>query len=206
MGRPTKLNPVRTGTSRREFFRRSGAATVGIAAAGPLLPLATEAAAVGVFRHGVASGDPLSDRVILWTRVTLTANKPTLLVTYVVASDPGLRNVVLRGTATTSAARDFTVKVDAGLLRPSDAAGQLRPDTSYYYQFTAGGELSPVGRTKTLTDTRALCLGLGGQGSAVPGHAGPVPQAPPDRRPRALFIFSPIPLSSPVQTNPGVCA
>jgi len=150
MGRPIKLNPVRTGTSRREFFKRSGATTLGIAAASHLLPLGAEAAGAGVFQHGVASGDPLSDRVILWTRVTLAASKPTVLVTYVMATDPALRNIVLRGTATTSAARDFTVKVDAGLLRASDVAGLLKPNTTYYYQFTAGGQVSPVGRTKTL--------------------------------------------------------
>jgi alkaline phosphatase D len=143
MGRPNKLQPLqpaRTGTNRRDFFKRTGATTVGIAAASPLLATSADAAAA-VFQHGVASGDPLSDRVILWTRVSVISIKPLVPVTWVVAADPGLRQVVLRGTTTTSAARDFTVKIDAT---------GLRPGTTYYYQFTAGGTTSPVGRARTL--------------------------------------------------------
>ena len=139
MGRPLQTKPVRTGTSRRDFFKRSGATTVALAAASPLVGAVT--AASPVFQHGVASGDPLSDRVILWTRVSLVSAKPTVLVNYVLATDPGLRNIVQRGTTSTGAQRDFTVKVDV--------AG-LQPGTTYYYQFTAGGTSSPVGRTKTL--------------------------------------------------------
>jgi alkaline phosphatase D len=141
MGRPNQTPPARTGTSRREFFKRSGATTVGIAAASPLLLAGAADAAAAVFQHGVASGDPLADRVILWTRVSVVSAKPLVPVTYVVATDPGLRSVVQRGATTTSAARDFTVKVDV--------AG-LRPGTTYYYQFTAGGAASPLGRTRTL--------------------------------------------------------
>lgn len=140
MGRPDQIQPLRTGTNRREFFKRSGATTVGIAAASPLLATSADAAAA-VFQHGVASGDPLSDRVILWTRVSVVSAKPVVPVVYVVATDPGLRNVVQRGATTTSAARDFTVKIDAAGLRPA---------TTYYYRFTAGGAQSPIGRTRTL--------------------------------------------------------
>ena len=140
MGRPVHVKPPRTGTSRREFFKRSGATTVAFAAAGSLLPLSAEAADI-TFEHGVASGDPLSDRVILWTRVTPPAPKSTVPVNYVVATDPALRNVVLRGQTKTDPSRDYTVKVDA--------IG-LRPNTTYYYQFAAEGRLSPIGRTKTL--------------------------------------------------------
>lgn len=140
MGRPSQIQPVRTGTSRRDFFKRSGATTVGIAAASPLLASSADAAAA-VFQHGVASGDPMSDRVILWTRVSVLSAKPLVPVTWVVATDPGLRQVVLRGATTTSAARDFTVKIDAAGLRPA---------TTYYYRFSAGGASSPIGRTRTL--------------------------------------------------------
>ena len=101
MGRPDQIKPLRTGTNRREFFKRSGATTVGIAAASPLLATSADAAAA-VFQHGVASGDPLSDRVILWTRVRVVSAKPVVPVVYVVATDPGLRNVVQRGATTTS--------------------------------------------------------------------------------------------------------
>ncbi len=140
MGRPDQTKPVRTGTNRREFFKRSGATTVGIVAASPLLATSADAAAA-VFQHGVASGDPLADRVIIWTRVSVVPTKPLVPVVYVVATDPGMRSVVQRGATTTNLARDLTVKVDVSGLRPA---------TTYYYQFTAGGSTSPVGRTRTL--------------------------------------------------------
>ncbi|AXQ28844.1 hypothetical protein D0B54_09185 [Solimonas sp. K1W22B-7] len=92
------------------------------------------------FEHGVASGDPLSDRVILWTRVTPERDGP-LRVRYLLARDPELKDVVLSDTVVTDLARDYTVKVDP--------AG-LAPGTRYWYRFEAGGAHSPVGRTKTL--------------------------------------------------------
>ncbi|MDC6170484.1 alkaline phosphatase D family protein [Paucibacter sp. XJ19-41] len=138
MGRPNQVKPPLTGSNRREFFKRSGATTVALVAAAPQLSFA---AAPTVFQHGVASGDPLSDRVILWTRVSPASAKPSVSVAYVVATDPGLLNIVKRGSSKTHPGRDYTVKVDA--------LG-LQPGTTYYYQFTAEGAASPVGRTKTL--------------------------------------------------------
>ena len=93
------------------------------------------------FQHGVASGDPLADRVILWTRVTPPSPVSVVNVSFVVATDPALTQVVTRGIAKTNPARDYTVKVDP--------AG-LQPGTTYYYRFTADGENSPIGRTRTL--------------------------------------------------------
>ena len=93
-----------------------------------------------VFLHGVASGDPLADRVILWTRVT-AAERSTPQVSWEMAREPDFRQVVATGAVATGAARDFTVKVDAGPLEPA---------TTYYYRFAAMGERSPVGRTRTL--------------------------------------------------------
>ena len=128
--------------SRRRFL--------GTVASGSMaLPLAARASgapsrpSAEVFRHGVATGDPLDDRVILWTRVTLdaAATDPGVEVAWRVATDPALQNVVARGSLTTGAWRDYSAKVDA--------AG-LRPGTTYYYQFNAVGASSPVGRTKTL--------------------------------------------------------
>src|SRR4051812_12420666 len=92
----------------------------------------------GVFRHGVASGDPLPDRVVLWTRVEPADGEVS--VVWRVARDPGLRRVVAEGEVTTDAGSDFTVHVDA--------AG-LEPGTAYHYGFEAEGERSPVGRTGT---------------------------------------------------------
>lgn len=142
MGRPNQVKPARTGTSRREFFKRSGASAIGAAAVAQLLPIGALAAdADPRFQHGVASGDPLIDRVILWTRVTPPSARAAVPVRWVVATDPGLTQVVLTGSTKTNPARDYTVKVDA--------IG-LRPNTTYYYRFSAEGGDSPVGRTKTL--------------------------------------------------------
>ena len=98
-----------------------------------------------VFLHGVASGDPLTDSVILWSRVTAPAGA-TPDVVWEVASDAAFKRIVLRGTTATGEARDFTVKVDATGLRPA---------TTYYYRFQALGEQSPVGRTRTLPASNA---------------------------------------------------
>ena len=131
--------------SRRAFLQTTAAA----AAAWPLTVRGWQDPAkvpTGLFRHGVASGDPLSDRVILWTRVTPPsgrANGSPLDIRWQVASDDRLRNIVAWGTAETAAERDYSVKVDA--------AG-LKPGATYYYAFDAGGEQSPIGRTRTLPD------------------------------------------------------
>ncbi len=95
----------------------------------------------GVFNHGVASGDPLSDRVIIWTRVSPTSFFDNLPVEWVVAEDPAFSRIVRAGTTSTGAAFDYTVKVDVT---------RLNPGTTYYYRFTALGVTSVVGRTKTL--------------------------------------------------------
>lgn len=92
------------------------------------------------FGFGVASGDPLSDRVILWTRVNLDDTSPTS-VQWEVATDAGFANIVSSGAAATNADQDFTVKVDAT---------GLQPGTRYFYRFRHGSEVSTTGRTKTL--------------------------------------------------------
>ncbi len=144
MGRPKKVQPAAVGSNRRSFFKQSGSAAMALASASmaPMSALArTRAELDGVFQHGVASGDPLSDRVILWTRVTPATPVSVVAVSYIVATDPALTQVVLRASTKTNPDRDYTVKVDAtGLL----------PATTYYYRFTVDGVNSPIGRTKTL--------------------------------------------------------
>ena len=96
------------------------------------------------FSHGVASGDPYSDSVILWTRITPPAEFAGLVdVQWQIASSADFApdSIQDSGSFTTSAGRDWTVKVEAE---------GLTPDTSYYYRFLAGGEASTVGQTKTL--------------------------------------------------------
>jgi alkaline phosphatase D len=99
------------------------------------------------FRHGVASGDPTPDRVVLWTRVTPTEEAqpgsgagPRVRVRWEVARDPRFNRVVASGHQATGPGRDHTVKVDAAGLRPA---------TTYFYRFRYAGHASPVGRTRT---------------------------------------------------------
>ncbi|MCW1925242.1 alkaline phosphatase D family protein [Luteolibacter arcticus] len=104
--------------------------------------------ALAPFYHGVASGDPVNDGFIIWTRVT---PKPTgnlnfhrkVPVKWIVASDPLLTQVVAQGNQFALAASDFTVKVDVRGL----AAGQ-----TYYYGFEALGRESITGKAKTAPD------------------------------------------------------
>lgn len=91
------------------------------------------------FYHGVASGDPLHDRVVIWTRVTPTSGGE-VTVQWRVATDTALQQVVREGQTTTNAERDHTVKVDVS---------GLQPGTVYYYGFTALSKHSLTGRTRT---------------------------------------------------------
>ncbi|AZM37879.1 alkaline phosphatase [Acinetobacter baumannii] len=93
------------------------------------------------FEHGVASGDPLQDRVILWTRLTPSDSSTRLQVTWEIALDQQFKQIIKTDKVTTAAAQDFTVKVDA--------IG-LKPNQSYFYRFVFGDKISPVGQTKTL--------------------------------------------------------
>ena len=127
MGRPKRNVAQRPGPNRREFFRRTGGAAVALATTSWLQacgggdhddePVATPAGS-GLFRHGVASGDPLADRVILWTRVT-PDSASTVTVDCVVATDTALANVVVRTSLSTDASHDYTVKTDVTGLQPN---------------------------------------------------------------------------------------
>jgi alkaline phosphatase D len=94
------------------------------------------------FYHGVASGDPLTDRVIIWTRVTPEDSVDNIAVKWEVSANQNFSPVLKTGTTNTSAKKDYTVKVDVEGL----SAGE-----TYYYRFTAFGNTSAVGRTKTLS-------------------------------------------------------
>lgn len=91
------------------------------------------------FYHGVASGDPLHNSVILWTRVTTDSNDA--LVKYRIATDTCMNNVVDSGWISTNASKDYCVKVNVQ---------NLQPFTWYYYEFEAYGLRSIRGRTRTL--------------------------------------------------------
>ncbi|TXS45316.1 alkaline phosphatase [Streptomyces sp. uw30] len=143
---------------RRRTVVKAAAATAVLA--GPLAAaLPAGAAEAGpAFLHGVASGDPLPDGVLLWTRVTPTAEatpgsgigRPTE-VSWVVARDKALTSIVAKGSTTATAASDHTVKADIRGLEPA---------TDYWFRFSAGGTDSPVARTRTAPAASASVSGL----------------------------------------------
>lgn len=96
------------------------------------------------FQHGVASGDPLQNAVIIWTRITPQDVSQTYGVHWKMGSDSAFTQVIAEGVDSTSANRDFTVKVDVQALQPH---------TYYYYRFEIDGYSSPIGRTKTASDS-----------------------------------------------------
>lgn len=95
-----------------------------------------------LFQHGVASGDPLQDRVILWTRVTVDDDK-AVPVTWEIAEDEQFHSIVGTGEVLAESEHDYTIHVDP--------LG-LKPGTQYFYRFHALGQTSQVGKTKTLPD------------------------------------------------------
>jgi alkaline phosphatase D len=103
------------------------------------------------FSLGVASGAPRPDGVVLWTRlapVPLSADPATpggmtggdVPVGYEIASDEAMRDIVRRGVATAERAYAWSVHADVS---------GLQPGRSYWYRFTSGDAVSPVGRTMT---------------------------------------------------------
>ncbi|WP_072687307.1 alkaline phosphatase D family protein [Rhodococcus marinonascens] len=141
-----------TGVSRRGVLR--GSMVVAVAGlAGATAGRASAQTPTPGFVHGVASGDPLPDRVIIWTRITPSADAlpgsgvgQRVPLTWQVATDPDFANIARSGTANSGTATDHTVKVDVT---------GLRPGTEYFYRFTALGQTSPVGRTRTAPATDA---------------------------------------------------
>lgn len=142
---PLTLSTLKPG--RRRFLRglvAGGAALGGLAASGcggsgdgdGASPPADGPAR---FDHGVASGDPQADRVILWTRVSGVTGPVELR--WQLAADEGFARVLAEGTVRTGPEQDHTVKVDAQGL----AAG-----TTCWYRFSVGATRSPTGRTRTL--------------------------------------------------------
>ena len=135
-----------TNLKRRNFIKGALAASGSIAISTPLQAMTRPQLPSSVsFDYGVASGDPLRDAVILWTRATPLDSNPTgpVTVTWELAEDAAFTNVLRRGSVETDLARDYTAKIDVH---------GLQPDTRYYYRFAGASEQSVVGRTKTLPE------------------------------------------------------
>lgn len=97
------------------------------------------------FYHGVASGDPLPAKVIIWTRVT-PENVGDIAVKWKMSTNANMSKPAKSGTITTNEARDYTVKIDVS---------GLAANTTYYYQFEALNSKSIIGRTKTTAADQA---------------------------------------------------
>ncbi len=150
---------------RRDFLRLSGAGALVVlggcgseSGSGPDLetepPIEREPEMLdpGDFAHGVASGDPAADGVILWTRVTprapdaanaSDASRVSAAVRIVVevAEDEDFAALLHRAVAVAEPARDWTVKV---------ALEGQAPGVRLYYRFRSADAVSTVGRTRTL--------------------------------------------------------
>lgn len=133
----------------RRAFLTGGALALAIgstAAAAPADPGASAAKAGYLFSLGVASGEPLPDGVVLWTRLAPDPlngggmGPEPVPVRWEIAEDEAMRRIVRRGTAMAHAAWAHSVHVEANGLAP----GRV-----YWYRFSARGEASPVGRTRT---------------------------------------------------------
>jgi alkaline phosphatase D len=113
-------------------------------------PVASPALGGTPFTLGVASGDPRSDSVVLWTRLAPEplaeggqggmAGQGPVEVRWEVADDESFGRVVQQGTAIAAPELGHSVHADAN---------GLEPGREYVYRFMVGGEVSPVGRTKT---------------------------------------------------------
>ncbi len=155
---PERLRPDAVANSgRRNFLRTAG----GLAATGALLPTASlaqgaagpvaTAARAGrlavPFQLGVASGDPLPDSVVIWTRLVADPLVPgggmserPVTVDWEVAADETFRRPVRSGSVEAMPQAAHAVHVEVGGLEPA---------RHYWYRFITGGEASPVGRTRT---------------------------------------------------------
>lgn len=146
---------IKTDLTRRSFIK-SAAAGAGAAA----VPVAltgcggddndsdsSKPLGVHTFSHGVASGDPLTDSVIIWTRVTPEneESSDSIDISWQVSDQADMSNIVKDGVVTTDKTKDFTVKTDVTGL----TAG-----TTYYYRFSGPGgtETTDIGQTKTLPE------------------------------------------------------
>jgi alkaline phosphatase D len=147
--------------SRRDFLRRAGALTALVAAprlaacdgGGERLPTYSYAGAPGpasLFTHGVASGDPHPEAVVLWTRVSPATEGP-VEVFWEVAVDAQFTDRAGAGWTSALPEDDYTVKLDAVGLTAA---------TGYYYRFHALGRASATGRTRTSPSGSVERIGL----------------------------------------------
>ena len=98
------------------------------------------------FSLGVASGDPLPDGVVLWTRLAPDplngGGMPpqNVSVRWQIASDENCQHIIQKGAVIATPEFAHSVHIDVR---------GLQPGRDYWYQFKVGNEVSPIGRTRT---------------------------------------------------------
>lgn len=141
--------------SRRDFLRFSsivgGSVVLSTALSGRTAFAQSPALSAATFEHGVASGDPLADGMILWTRATPQDASKALTLAWELAEDDAFTEVLRSGTAAAEASRDYTLKIDVR---------DLEPGKTYFYRFRSSDAQSSVGRAKTLPDATATRVRL----------------------------------------------
>jgi alkaline phosphatase D len=129
--------------NRRSFLIQSASMVAAASAVGTgLVACGGSDATPAQFDYGVASGDPLATSVILWTHARIPNSNADVVLTWQVSKTTSFDSIVASGSVTSTAAKDFTNKVDATGL----TAGNV-----YYYRFLdTTNTSSPVGTTRTL--------------------------------------------------------
>ncbi len=132
---------MKTNQPRREFLIKLSSISAVLSTGAVLSACGGSETSMVNYDYGVASGDPLSDRVILWTHAKYQNKADSVPLTWQVATEIEFTNIVASGVAQATAETCYTCKVDATGL----AANQ-----SYFYRFVSDKHVSPIGRTKTL--------------------------------------------------------
>ncbi len=137
-------------TKRRDFIVRTSTTAAAVVVGGSLAACSDSGsneekfAAAPEFKYGVASGDPLTDRIILWTHAKFPGVDAAVAVplTWQIATDANFNSIINSGKIDASENTGFTAKVDAtGLTAGVD----------YFYRFQGPrGSSSVIGTTRTL--------------------------------------------------------
>ena len=106
------------------------------------------------FHHGVASGDPLIDRVMLWTRITPKQAGP-LEAILEISENENFSSIIFSKKLQTSSLSDYTIKYDFLAKQYCDS------DKGFFYRFRAGNAISEIGKSKTFSEnTIAAKIGI----------------------------------------------
>jgi alkaline phosphatase D len=137
-------------TKRRDFIVKTTSAAAAVAVGGSLSGCSDSSGAdekfatAPDFTYGVASGDPLTDRIILWTYAKFSGADAALAVplTWQISTDAAFSNIISSGKIEASEASGFTAKIDAT---------GLNAGVDYFYRFLGPrGASSIIGTTRTL--------------------------------------------------------